>query len=183
MFAQIRFFCRDVNRLLGKYKIRVLHIWLGRIFWGLFPYRFERGWYMTLGRPYEYLRVLLIPLYNLLQAYSNMEIHYKADIRGGLLLLHASAGCVVSGTAEIGADFTMTGGNIVGGRAGCKKGDLVIGDGCSMGANAVILGPVRLGNNIEVAASSLVVYDCLVDNSILLGNPARSFIRDDSIKP
>ena len=174
MFSQIQYFCKDVKRLLGKHKIRILHIWMGRIFWGLLLYRFERGLYTSIGRPYQYLRVLFIPIYNLIQAYSNLEIHYKADIKGGLLVLHASAGCVISGLSNIGENFTLTGGNVIGGREGCKRGDLTIGDNCSVGANAVILGPVKLGNNIEVAASSLVVNDCIQDNCLLLGIPAKA---------
>jgi serine acetyltransferase len=160
--------------MLGKHRIRILHIWLSRVFCGIFLYRLERGLYTTIGRAYEYIRVIFIPLFNLMQAYSNLEIHYKADIKGGLLVLHASAGCVVSGLAVIGENLTLTGGNIIGGRAGCKRGDLIIGDNCSLGANAVILGPVRLGNNIEVSASALVVSDCPDDNCMLLGVPAKA---------
>jgi len=50
----------------------------------------------------------------------------------------------------------------------------VIGDNCSLGANAVILGPVRLGNDIEFSASALVVNDCPDDNFLLLGVPAKA---------
>jgi serine acetyltransferase len=103
-----------------------------------------------------------------------LEIHYKADIKGGLLVLHASVGCVVSGLAIIGENLTLTGGNIIGGRAGCRRGDLVIGDNCSLGANAVILGPLKLGNHIEIAASALVVNNCLDDNCMMLGVPAKA---------
>lgn len=160
--------------MLGKHKIRILHIWLSRVFCGIFLYRLERGLYTTIGRPYEYIRVLFIPLFNLMQAYSNLEIHYKTDIKGGLLVLHVSVGCVVSGLAIIGENLTLTGGNIIGGRVGCKRGDLVIGNNCRLGANAVILGPVVLGDDIEVAASSLVINDCFDDHCMLLGTPARA---------
>jgi serine acetyltransferase len=85
-----------------------------------------------------------------MQAYSNLEIHYKADFKGGFMVLHASAGSVVSGLAIIGENLTHTRGNIIGGRTGCRLGELLKGDNCSLGANAVILGPIRLGNNIEV---------------------------------
>lgn len=174
MLTQAKYFIKDVRRMLGKNKIRILHIWLSRIFCGIFLYRLERGLYTTIGRTYEYIRVIFIPIFNMMQAYSNLEIHYKADIKGGLLILHASAGCVVSGLAVIGEGLTLTGGNIIGGRVGCKKGDLVIGNNCSLGANAVILGPVVLGDDIEVAASSLVINDCLDNHCMLLGTPARA---------
>lgn len=174
MLTQAKYFIKDVRRMLGKHRIRILHIWLSRVFCGIFLYRLERGLYTTLGSPYEYIRVIFIPLFNLMQAYSNLEIHYKADIKGGLLVLHASVGCVVSGLAIIGENLTLTGGNIIGGRPGCKRGDLVIGNNCSLGANAVMLGPVKIGNNIEVTSLSLAVTDCLYDNCMLLGIPAKA---------
>ena len=60
---QIIYFTQDINRNLGKYKIRILHFWLSRIFWGIFLYRFERGMFLTIGKPYLVLRVLLIPIF------------------------------------------------------------------------------------------------------------------------
>lgn len=86
MIQQTKFFIKDVTRMLGKYKIRMIHIWLSRAFWGIFIYRLERGLYLTIGRPYEIIRIILIPFFNLIQAYSNIEIHYKADIGPGLLI-------------------------------------------------------------------------------------------------
>jgi serine acetyltransferase len=173
MLNQIYYFGQDVNRLLGKYKIRILHIWLSRIFWGLFLYRFERFLFLLIGKPYPILRVIFIPIFNLIQAYSNMDINYKADIKGGLLVLHPSNGIVISGLSIIGQNLTLTGGNIIGGRAGAKYGDIKIGDKCFLGANAVVLGPIRLGNKINIAASACVVKDCVEDNVTLLGVPAK----------
>ena len=80
MIKQFKYFVQDVRRLLGKHKIRIVHIWLSRVFWGIFLYRFERSLFLSFGKFYGYARIVLIPLYNLLQAYSNMDIHYKADI-------------------------------------------------------------------------------------------------------
>ena len=175
MRQQIRYFGQDVRRMLGKHKIRVLHVWLSRVFWGIFLYRLERGLYLLIGKPYEIIRVIFIPIFNLIQAYSNLELHYKSDIQGGFLVLHPSVGIVVSGLSVVGKNMTLTGGNIIGARPGCKWGDIRIGDNCSMGANAVILGPIILGNGINIAASACVVKDCLFDNSTLMGVPARVY--------
>lgn len=89
-------------------------------------------------------------------------------------MLHPSVGCVVSGMAIVGENLTLTGGNIIGARAGCKKGGIVIGNNCSMGANAVVLGPLTLGNYIEISAQALVVNDCRDSNCLLLGVPAKA---------
>lgn len=173
MIKQMKYFGEDLRRILGKYKIRILHIWLSRVFIGIFIYRLERGMYLSIGKPYEILRILFLPIINLLHAYSNIEINYKADIKGGLLVLHPSVGIVISGLSVIGQKLTLTGGNVIGVRSGCKYGELKIGDNCSLGANAVILGPVELGNNINVGALACVVKNCLTNNTTLIGIPAK----------
>ena len=159
--------------MLGRQKLRILFIWLSRSFWGIGLYRLERGLYLTFGGIYKYLRVLLLPLLNLVQAYSNVDIHYQADIKQGILILHPSIGIVISGKAVIGSFLTLTGGNTIGIRKNCDPGKLIIGNNCSIGANAVILGPIQLGDNISVGALSCVLYDCLENNSTLVGVPAK----------
>ncbi len=53
-----------------------------------------------------------------------------------------------------------------------NKGRPTIGNNVSVGANVVIVGPVRIGNNVKIGAGSVVVKD-IPDNSIAVGNPAR----------
>jgi serine O-acetyltransferase len=175
MFTQLNYFKKDLTRMLGKYKIRILHIWLSRVFWGIFLYRLERSFYLLLGKNYGLFRVPFIPILNIIQWYSNLEIHYKADIKGGLLVLHPSVGVVISGLSIIGENFTLVGGNVVGAKAGCKRGEFVIGDNCTVGANATIIGPVKIGNNIEIGASACVVKDFLNDYVVLKGVPAKEY--------
>lgn len=175
MVRQIKYFGQDVVRMLGKHKIRILYIWLSREFWGVFVYRLDRGLSLVIGKYYKVVRIPLLPLFNLLQSYSNTDINYKADIKGGLLILHAAGGVVISGFAVIGSNLSLTGGNVIGSRPGSKFGDIAIGDGCNMGANAVILGPIKLGNHINVGASACAVKDCEVDHVSLIGVPAKMY--------
>jgi len=170
---QIGYFKKDIKRMLGKYKIRMLHIWLSRSFWGVLLYRFERSLYLVLGKSYGILRVPLIPILNLIQAYSNIDIHYKANIKGGLSILHASVGCVISGQCVIGENLTLTGGNVIGAKKKCEPGAFTIGDNCSFGANATLIGPAVLASGIKVGASACVVKSCLIEKSILVGVPAK----------
>ncbi|WP_407032772.1 DapH/DapD/GlmU-related protein [Polluticaenibacter yanchengensis] len=103
-----------------------------------------------------------------------MDIHYKADVKGGLLVLHPSVGVVISGRSIIGSNLTLTGGNVIGGRGGTEYGGIQIGDNCGLGANAVILGPVKLGRNISVGSLACVLKDCNVDGTTLVGVPAKA---------
>ena len=119
--TQIKFFIENLNRMLGKYKIRILLIWLSRVFWGIIIYRLERSLYLLFPKVYGIIRVPFIPVFNLIQMYSNLDIHYKADIKGGLLILHPSVGIVISGQAKIGKNLTLTGGNVIGAKRKTKK--------------------------------------------------------------
>ena len=176
--SQLTYFVSDVKRMLGKHKIRIVYVWLSRAFWGVFQYRLERSLFLVLGRSYSFIRVPFVPLLNLIQAYSNIDIHYKADIKKGLSILHPSVGVVISGQSVIGENLTLTGGNVIGVHKKCVKGTFVIGNQCSLGANATIIGPVILGDNITVGASACVVKSCLTPQSVLIGVPAKIHNKD-----
>lgn len=178
MGQQFRYFIEDIRSMLGKHKVRILHIWLSRAFCGIFVYRLERSLHLLIGSNYKIIRVILIPIYNLLYAYSNIEINYNADIKGGISILHPSAGIVISRFSSIGRNLTLTGGNIIGSNPGATLGDIQIGNNCYLGANAVIIGPIKLGNDITVAALACVVKDCEENNMVLRGVPAAAHSRE-----
>lgn len=54
----------------------------------------------------------------------------------------------------------------------CKSEPIVIGDNCWLGANAIILPGVTLGNHVVVGAGA-VVTKSFSDNVLIGGNPAR----------
>lgn len=58
-----------------------------------------------------------------------------------------------------------------------KKRPVVIGEGCFLGANSIILKGTTLGKNVLVGAGS-VVSGTFPDNVIIAGNPAR-IIKDN----
>ena len=178
MSTQASYLIQDIKRMLGRNKARILYLWFSGNFWGVFLYRLERGMSLLFGRAYKYIRIIFIPLFSLIQAYANLEIHYKADIKGGLMVLHPSLGVVISGHAVIGKNLTLTGGNVIGGKKGCRQGDIQIGDNCLLGANSTVIGPIILGNNIETGALSCVVKNCIEDGAVLIGVPAKPINKD-----
>lgn len=172
MKNQIFYFWEDMQRMLGKQKVRIIFIWLSRAFWGIGLYRFERSLYLLFGKYYKGIRIFFIPFYNIIQAYSNIDIHYHADIKGGIAILHPSIGIVISGQAKIGENISLTGGNVIGIKEKCEPNSFIIGKNCSLGANAVILGPIKISDNITIGASACLLKDCLIDGSVLVGVPA-----------
>jgi serine acetyltransferase len=173
MFNQLRFFLADYKRMAANKKVRYLYIWLSRQVVAVWLYRFERGMFLTFGKGWQVVRILLLPILNLLYAYGNAEINYCANIGPGLILLHSSLGNVVSGKSIIGKNLTLTGGNVIGNRGVKGNSVIKIGDNCTIGAHAVILGPVTLGNNVKIGSRACVVKDAL-DNSRLVGVPAKT---------
>ncbi|WP_300569530.1 DapH/DapD/GlmU-related protein [Flavobacterium sp.] len=169
---QFSYFLQDVSRIIGKKKYRLLLVIFTRTFWGLLVYRIERGNYLIFGRFYPIIRFPFTPLLMILQSFSNIDIHYKATIKGGMLILHPSVGIVVSGKAIIGKNLTLTGGNVIGLNGNSKNIDFRIGDNCVLGANATIIGPIVLGDHITIGASSCVVKNFPANNVILVGVPA-----------
>jgi serine O-acetyltransferase len=79
---------------------------------------------------------------------------------------------VVNGRAVIGADCCICQGVTVGvsGR-GEKRGVPVIGDGVYFGVNAVVVGKISVGDDVLIAANSLVNRD-VPSHCTVLGVPA-----------
>lgn len=164
--------------MLGKNKWRILIIFFSRVFVGIFWYRIDRSLFLLIGKNYRVVRVLFSPLFFIIQAYSNLDIHYEADIGPGLLVLHPSVGIVISGKAKIGNNLTLSGGNIIGLNKNSASTEFKIGDGCYLGANACVIGPLELGNRTNIGACACVVKSFLDDNLTLVGVPAKVLMNE-----
>lgn len=167
------FFWKDISRIVGKKKHRFLIVIFTRSFWGLLLYRLERFGFLIFGTFYSFIRLPFTPLFILIQSFSNIDIHYKANIKGGILILHPALGIVVSGRSSIGYNLTLTGGNVIGFNAASKNNNFVIGNYCTLGANAVIIGALVLGNNHQIGALACVTKSFEENNIVLAGVPAR----------
>ena len=168
---QFRYLFEDINSLLGRNKYRLIVLLFNRAFWGVFSYRLDSFFYGMFKSYYKFIRILFSPFFYLLQIISNCDIHHKAEIQGGINIHHPSAGIVISGKAKIGERLTLTGGNIIGVKNGSKG--IIIGNNCNIGANACIIGPLQLGNDIKIAAMACVVKSFYNDNLSLIGVPAK----------
>lgn len=104
--------------------------------------------------------------------WTGIEIHPGAKIGRGLLIDHG-LGVVIGETAEIGDDCTIYQGVTLGGTGkDCGKRHPTLGNNVMVGAGAKVLGPFQVGNNVRIAANS-VVLEAIPDNSTAVGSPAR----------
>jgi len=172
MIEQINFFFQDLNRIIGAKRYRIIILVFTRSFWGLLNYRLDRAFYLLFGKLHGILRLPFIPIMVLLQSFSNIDIHYKADVKGGILVLHPSLGIVISGRARVGKNLTLTGGNVIGISSKTNHSEFIIGDYCNLGANSVIIGPLTLGNKINIGAMACVTKSFIEDSITLVGVPA-----------
>lgn len=103
--------------------------------------------------------------------------NYQALINEGTKFPHP-VGIVISRAATIGKNCVIFQNVTIGAKFAPtldKKYYPTIGDNCRICAGAVIIGPVKIGNNAVIGANSVVVKD-VAENAIVAGVPAK-FIR------
>ncbi len=100
------------------------------------------------------------------------DIHPAARFGHGLMLDHAT-GFVVGETAVLGNDISILHGVTLGG-SGKESGDRhpKVGDGVMIGANASVLGNIRIGGWSKIGAGSVVVAD-VPEHTTVVGVPAK----------
>ena len=116
-FQQWEYLFRDVSRSVNRRWWRLGTTWFTTSFWILVRYRSDRFFYLLFGRAWQAIRVLFLPIGFFLRPWiTDAEIHYRADIQGGLKILHPSLGVVLSGNLTCGRNLMLSGGNCIGGR-------------------------------------------------------------------
>ena len=105
-----------------------------------------------------------------------MDLHPKAVIGKGVMFDHAQ-GIVVGETAEVGDGCSIFH-NVTLGGTGSKGGDRhpKLGKNVLIGAGAVIVGNIHIGDNTKIAAGSVVI-ESLPANVTATGVPAKIFVR------
>lgn len=170
---QLRFLKMDLDRTVNGRWWRWASVPFRAGVLSIIGYRLSRAAYLAMGPRYQVIHTLLTPVQFVLRPFgAGLEIHYKANIGPGLLVLHPNLGVVVSGHAVIGQNLVLTGGNCIGGRPGTADEGLTVGDGVSLGVNAVILGPGVVGDRVTVGAGSVLLGDAPA-GATMVGAPAR----------
>jgi serine O-acetyltransferase len=110
-------------------------------------------------------------LSTLTRAATGVEIHPGATI-GKRFFIDHGMGVVIGETAEVGDDVMLYHGVTLGGRTLAKiKRHPTVGDRVTIGAGARILGPVEIGDDVQIGANSVVVKD-IPAGAIATGVPA-----------
>jgi len=112
---------------------------------------------------------------------TGIEIHPGAKIGTGVFIDHGT-GVVIGETSEIGDNVTIYHGVTLGGtgKSGGKRHPTV----CSnvvIGAGALILGPITIGEGAKIGAGAIVAKD-VPPNSTIVGELARNTKEERSVR-
>ncbi|WP_371860257.1 serine O-acetyltransferase EpsC [Knoellia locipacati] len=120
----------------------------------------------------EHLKPAARVLSTATRAVTGVEIHPGATI-GKRFFIDHGMGVVIGETAEVGDDVMLYHGVTLGGRSLAKvKRHPTVGSRVTIGAGARILGPIEVGDDVQIGANSVVVKD-VPDGAIATGIPAR----------
>lgn len=114
----------------------------------------------------------IILLYKFITEYIiGTEIHWRSQWGPGLIVYHGY-GTVVHSSVRAGANCVLRQGVTIGLKSSTDQMGPILGDGVEIGANAVIIGKISIGNFAKIGAGAVVTKD-IPDRGIAVGNPAR----------
>jgi serine O-acetyltransferase len=121
----------------------------------------------------------LVPrwLSNVNRFFTGIEIHPNARIGRGFFIDHGM-GVVIGETAEVGDGCTIYQGVSLGGTSlSHGKRHPTLGNNVTVGASAVLLGAITIGDNARIGGGSVVIRD-VPANATAVGVPARVVMKD-----
>ena len=107
-----------------------------------------------------------------------IQIPAQTKIASGFRIVNFGT-IVINPETIIGKNFNISQGALIGNASGKRQGTPIIGDNVCMNANSIIIGNVKIGNNVLIAPGTFINFD-VPDNSIVIGNPGKIISRDES---
>jgi len=137
---------------------------------------------MTFYKPFRNCFYYRIGVYSffikwLASEYDTFIIGRYTPIGYGMNPVHAYA--TIINAKEIGRNFTIFQNVTVGNCSGDKNSIPTIGDDVTIFSNCVVVGNIKIGNNVKIGAGSIVLKS-VPDNCTVVGNPAR-IIKQDGV--
>ena len=110
-------------------------------------------------------------LYRMIYLFHNTHLHYETQIGRGTHLAYGGIGVVIHKDAVIGENCVIESNVTIGGRNNCPRVP-VIGDRVFIGSGARILGDVHVGSGSVIGANAVVLHD-VPPRCTAAGVPAR----------
>ena len=114
-----------------------------------------------------------------------IQIPYRVKIGNGFRIVHWGA-IVINPSARIGHNFNIAQGALIGNappssRNNNQGGAPTIGNNVCVGANAIVIGKITIGDNCIIAPGAFVNQN-MPPNTIAIGNPASFHHKDNASK-
>ena len=110
---------------------------------------------------------------------THIQIPARTKIGEGLYIGHTGR-IIINPEAVLGKNMNLSTGVVIGREnRGKREGSPVFDGDCWIGANAVIVGNVRIGEDVMIAPLSFVNFD-VPPHSIVIGNPAKIISRENA---
>ncbi len=89
----------------------------------------------------------------------------------GLHIYHPN-GIVVNSNAKVGKNCILHGNNCIG-NDGYSEISPIIGDDCELGVGAVVIGNIKIANNVRLAAGAVVIHSIEENFVLVAGIPGK----------
>ena len=100
-----------------------------------------------------------------------IDIPFTAQIGRGFYIGHS--GGIIVGAESIGNNFSISQGVTIGQtNRGDRKGRPTIGNNVYVGPGAIVIGNIKIGDNVAIGANSVVTKD-IPENAVVVGVPGR----------
>ena len=110
---------------------------------------------------------------------SQIQISPNSKIGEGFYIGHTGR-IIINPKAILGKNINIATGVTIGQEnRGKRSGVPTIGNNCWIGTNAVIVGNIKIGNDVLIAPLSYVNFD-VPDHSIVIGNPAKIIYKENA---
>lgn len=158
----------DVYRKTGKTQSNIFTFFLNRDLKCLKVYKKANYYYNKKSK----IRFILynLKLKHLCNKY-DFNVPAKTQIGYGLFIGY-NGSIIINPGAKIGNNNIATGVTIGQENRGKRKGCPTIGNKVWIGANAILVGKIKIGDNVLIAPNSFVNFD-VPSNSIVIGNPGK----------
>ena len=110
---------------------------------------------------------------------THIQIPARTQIGEGFYIGH-SGPVIINPEARLGKNINLATGVTIGQEnRGSRKGSPILEGDCWVGANAVIVGNVRIGEDVLIAPLSFVNFD-VPAHSVVIGNPAKIIHKENA---
>lgn len=148
-------------------------------------YTYKYGNKIYYGENNKFIKKILMISYKILdfvfvKVIAGSEIPAQAQIGDNLYLPHGGRGIVIHPGAKIGDNAVIYHQVTIGSDKVGNAGAPVIGNNVFIGVGAKVLGRLKIGDNVKIGASAVVITD--VDNNLTaVGIPAKILKKQEAV--